>query len=169
MKTKTKKVLSVLLAVMMIFGMLPVLNAAAKTSGNLTYTVKDGEVTITDCKESASGKLTISSKLSGYPVTRIDNEAFRNCKKLTSVVIPDSVITIGDYAFDCCSSLTSINIPDSVVNIGVYAFDNCSKLKSITIPGSVKKIAAGTFDNCTDLAKVKISDGVQIIEFMAFC
>lgn len=140
MKKSAKKLISLLLAVIMIVAAVPMIEASAKTSGNLTYEVKDGEVTITDCKESASGKLTIPSKISGYPVTRIDNEAFRNCKKLASVVIPDSVITIGDYAFDCCSSLTSINIPDSVVNIGVYAFDNCSKLKSITIPGSVKKL-----------------------------
>ena len=169
MKKSAKKLISLLLAVIMIVAAVPMIEASAKTSGNLTYTVKNGEVTITDCKESASGKLTIPSKLSGYPVTRIDNETFRNCKKLTSVVIPNSVRTIGDYAFNGCSSITSVNIPDSVVNIGVYAFCGCSKLKSITIPGGVKKIATGTFADCTGLANVKISDGVQIIEFMAFC
>ena len=168
MKMKTKRLFTFLLAVIMIFGMLPIFEAAAKTSGKLTYEVKNGEVTITDCKESASGKLEIPSTLGGYPVTRIDNYAFSNCKKLTDVTIPDSVKTIGDLAFNGCSGLTSVNIPESVKNIGVYAFSSCQKLKSVTVPGSVKKIADGTFLECTDLASVKISSGVKIIGSMAF-
>lgn len=168
MKMKTKRLFAFLLAVIMIFGTLPIFEAAAKTSGNLTYEVKNGEVAITDCKESASGKLEIPSKLGGYPVTRIDNYAFSNCKKLTSVTIPDGVKAIGALAFNGCSSLTSVNIPDSVKNIGVYAFSSCTKLKSVTVPGSVKKIAEGTFIDCCDLSSVKILSGVKMIDSMAF-
>jgi len=51
---------------------------------------------------------------------------------LTSVTIPNSITSIGDYAFQNCSGLTSVTIPNSVTSIGNYAFQNCSGLTSIT-------------------------------------
>ena len=53
---------------------------------------------------------------------------------MTSITIPDSVGSIGDWAFSGCSGLTSITIPDSVTSIGYHAFFKCSGLISITIP-----------------------------------
>jgi len=52
----------------------------------------------------------------------LDNNAFNSCYSLTSVEIPASVTTIGNYAFYCCASLTSVEIPTSVTTIGNYAF-----------------------------------------------
>ena len=69
-----------------------------------------------------------------------------------NVVIPDSVIEIGDHAFYGCKSLTSITIPDSVTSIGGSTFYGCSGLTSITIPNSVKKIWRGAF--CYGSAKI---------------
>ena len=60
------------------------------------------------------------------------NGAFDGCSSLTSVTIPDSATSIGEYAFYGCSSLTSVTIPDSVTSIGKYAFDGCSKLTNVT-------------------------------------
>ncbi|MDY6408366.1 MAG: leucine-rich repeat domain-containing protein, partial [Prevotella sp.] len=54
-----------------------------------------------------------------------------NCSDLTSVAIPNSVTTIGEYAFFGCSGLTSVIIPNSVTTIGEYAFDGCSGLTSV--------------------------------------
>ena len=69
----------------------------------------------------------------GKKVTAIGFSAFRNCKSLTSIVIPERVTYIGWHAFQNCTSLTSIKIPDSVANIGDSAFDYCTSLASITV------------------------------------
>ena len=76
----------------------------------------------------------------GDTVTAIGNgyvsgkyTGFYKCSKITSVVIPASVTSIGYYAFAGCSSLTSIDIPASVTSIKLGAFSSCSSLTSITV------------------------------------
>ena len=63
-----------------------------------------------------------------------------------SVILQNSVTTIGVTAFGSCSSLKSITIPDSVTTIGDSAFSSCSSLESITIPDSVTTIDDVVFD-----------------------
>ena len=169
-KTKTKQILSALLALLMLFGALPAtVFAAEKTNplDYLTYEIADGEVTITDCDTSISGELTIPETIEGYPVTDIGEWAFENCTELTNVKIPDSVINIGSGAFQYCN-FTSVAIPDSVANIGGNAFYDCANLKSITIPNGVTSIEDSTFYGCTNLTSIIIPNSVTSISSCAF-
>ena len=86
--------------------------------------------------------------------TKINASAFACCDSLTSVVIGDSVTSIGHHAFSSCS-LTSIEIPDSVTSIGDYAFCGCRSLTSIVIPNSVTSIGDYAFYNCSPLTSIK--------------
>ena len=57
---------------------------------------------------------------------------------LTSITLPTSLTSIGEYAFFHCSSLTSITLPASLTSLGYGAFSGCSNLPSITIPRNCK-------------------------------
>ena len=73
-----------------------------------------------------------------YSVIGIGDNAFDDCFfSLRSIVIPNSVTSIGEYAFAGCDSLIYITIPDSVKSIGDGAFYGCEKLTSITFQGTI--------------------------------
>ncbi len=109
----------------------------------------------------------IPSTYQGCPVVGIADFAFQG-EKIESIVIPDSVTSIGDYAFEYCGSLTSIVIPDSVSELGSGAFIKCFSLKSIVIPNGVLEIKSGTFSGCNSLTSVVIGNGVASIRHYAF-
>ena len=101
-------------------------------------------------------------------VTTLGRGAFFTCTALKSINIPDSVTSIGSAAFTNCSSLTSINIPNSVTSIEHNAFSGCSSLISINIPNSVTSIEISTFVNCSSLTSINIPDSVTSIDNIAF-
>ncbi len=113
-------------------------------------------------------KDSIKSVVIKNSVQTIGESAFRSCSSLKSVTIPDSVQLIGTSAFYGCSGLTSVTIPNSVQTIGESAFRSCSSLTSITIPDSVTSIGERAFDGCSSLTTVAIPDSVQSIGSSAF-
>ena len=100
----------------------------------------------------------IPSMHNGGTVVAIGDEAFGGDTtmnlKLKSVVIPDSVTTIGEYAFCYCMGLTSVEIPDSVTTIGEGAFGGCIGLTSITIGEYVTAIGEYAFEACYKLVEI---------------
>ena len=101
-------------------------------------------------------------------VVSIGNFAFSDCKSLSEIIIPSSVTSIGESAFINCKSLTSFLIPSSVVSIEYSTFNHCESLREIIIPSSVTSIGNYAFYECVSLKKVKIPSSVTSIGDCAF-
>jgi|LSQX01.2.fsa_nt_gb hypothetical protein len=135
-----KKFLSMLMVLAILLIAMPfTLTATAdmfETDGYLSYAVIEDKVIIADCDTAIAGKLEIPETLGGYPVNEIGDSAFRDCKDLTEIVIPESVTGIAYGAFYECIGLTKITIPLSVSNIGDDAFYNCYYLSDVYYTGT---------------------------------
>ena len=107
-------------------------------------------------------------------ITSIGDGAFYSSENdptkdnLKSVIIPDSVIYIGDCAFTDCRKITTITMSNSVRNIGTAAFEGCTSLTNIIIPKTVTNIGIRAFYNCTSLANVVIPYGITSIKNVTF-
>ena len=131
------------------------------------YSVADDGISLS-AYAGLGGSVTIPPFIEGKPVTALEGYAFFNCTSLTSVVIPEGVVSIGRSAFENCTGLTRAVIPSSVSDIGDSAFENCTQLTEAVIPKGVTRIEDGTFFNCTSLTNVVIQDCVTSIGSWAF-
>ncbi len=89
---------------------------------------------------------------------KLGNYAFSNTG-ITSIIIPESVTSLGTYLFDGCLNLSEVTLPSMLTAIPNYIFRDCTALKSITIPATVRTIGASAFEN-TGLTEVVIPEGV---------
>ena len=135
---------------------------------DLSWTISNDEVSITDCEESVSGTFSIPATIEGNPVTGIGENAFRDCSELTGINIPDSVTFIGENVFRDCRGLASINITDGLTAIEHAVFHSCRSLTGIIIPGSVTSIGNYAFRNCRNLAGVTFHGPDPSVGIMAF-
>ena len=110
----------------------------------------------------------IPSYYNGLPILSISKEAFEEHRSLTSVIIPDSVSSIGGRAFYGCTRLTSVVIGNSVTSIDFAAFSHCTSLESVVIGESVTSIGNVAFNECTSLESVVMPDSVTSIGDSAF-
>ena len=124
---------------------------------DLNKTEKIGEYAFCDCDMS---NLTNEIKL-GNNINNISPYAFKDCKKLTTIKIPDKLDIIDKGLFEGCEklgSITSVEIPDNIITINGNAFKGCKKLKSITTTNTtqLKYIKYGAFEGCEGLESFEI-------------
>lgn len=159
-----KKLLPLLLALMM--AILPCALAEDSPteyeSGDYRYILlADGTAEITGYYGD-SDDLIIPAELDGRPVASIGAGAFANHISLSSVILPDGLVSIGDFAFSE-AGLNSIILPDTLVSIGDCAFDYCSGLTSVTLPDSLVSIGRNPF-NGSALTDVIVSPEHPVLE-----
>ncbi len=151
-----KRILSLALAMAMLFALLPVTARAAQTGtvgDNITWTFEETTGTLT---MQGTGKIEIEY---GDPVDEL------NIKHL---VIGEGITGIGYDAFNFQKSLVSVKLPASLKLIDICAFESCVALTEIDIPAGVTEIGANAFAQCTALKKVTLHQGMKTIWHHAF-
>ncbi len=109
------------------------------------------------------GKLVIPDKdpATGLHVTSLKREAFKDCKELTAVIIPDSVKIIQSSAFKGCEALTDVKLPRWLRELYLEAFMNCSSLAKIDLPDELEKIGPNAFSG-TAISSLTIPANVSV-------
>ena len=144
------------------------------TDDLISYTIKKGTKVICDKafiwgaeEEFLAFNDSLESVIIPDTVIRIGENAFRNCIALEEIVTSDNLIEICDNAFSGCKSLSSINIPNSVEKIGKAAFWGCESLKSIIIPNSITELEPEVFSECA-ISQISIPNTITKIGNYAF-
>ena len=86
-----------------------------------------------------------------------------------STIIPNSIISIGDYAFFNCNTLNELTLSDNIVNIGDFAFSGCYYLTNILIPKNVKNIGKSVFDYCGKLNSIIVDENNLVYDSRDNC
>lgn len=143
----------------------------AVTGDVLGYAVNDKgsyEITSFSSQNHTPHKVEIPAAINGVEVTGIGAHAFKVNNQVNEIVLPNSIIYVGDWAFFGCANITSITLPDSLEEIGYGAFSDCTSLKSVKLSAKLVKINDFAFRNCTALESVTIPASVKEIGDAAF-
>ena len=177
-----KRILSILLAVLMLLSALPLgmvdTAYAAETSGVAaqSYYVAGGQCgdDLTWTLDS-SGTLTISGTGPMYGYSLFKNpwcdSALRSSgisTRVKNVEISSGVTTLGAYAFSACDSMTGVSLPETLLAVGESCFQSSYGLHNISIPNSVRSIGDCAFSSCNGLTRVTLGSGLKGIGGQAF-
>lgn len=149
-----------------------IISAQVEIDG-ITYTIGKSSATVVKKEQGKyKGDIVIPKEVTykdkTVEVTRIESDAFWNCDSLTSVSVPESVSTIGDFAFAACEQLTSVNIPEKVKRIYSKTFSGCEKLSSIQLPNGIISIGEHAFQGCKSLSSIVLPESLKEIGNSAF-
>lgn len=121
------------------------------------------------------GDATIHSEIDDIPVKGVAEQAFIQCRSITSLVVEDGVETIGAAAFAICTALKEVSLP-ATVDTTYSTFAYCSSLQSVTLAEGIQSIGDRDFYGCSALtsinadsqSEINIPSSVTAIEYWAF-
>ncbi|MBP5209855.1 MAG: leucine-rich repeat domain-containing protein [Clostridia bacterium] len=168
-----KKIAWALLCLSLCLGAVCPLSACKKTknyaSSGLAYAIINGECTIMGIGTCSDTDVVVPESIEGAPVTTIAGYAFRNCRRVTSVTLPQTVVRVNEGAFYNCIALSSVRLNDGLSYLGDSVFFNCAALASVTLPQSVTHLGARAFEACQALTSLHIPAAVAEVGEALFC
>lgn len=106
--------------------------------------------------------VVVPDYVDGKMVRGFVGECFRD-KNITSVIIPSTVLFVGERCFLNCTNLKSVIIKDGVKGIGRLAFEGCTSLETVTLPQSIEWMGEECFKGCSNL-KFEITANNKVLE-----
>ena len=191
-----KRLFSLMLVAVMLIPMIAATGVSV-SSATLYYGTCGDDLSWTLDIETGVLNITGTGDMDDYSYEDVHSYGYRTtapwkyeASQITSVVIDDSVVSIGEYAFAYCGTIESVIIGDSVINIGKKAFYKCTSLESaimgdsleiidtqafqycgltsLVIPDSVINLGIGAFGECSALKSVVLGTSVSVISRGAF-
>ena len=111
--------------------------------------------------------LTTVTFAPGSQLTTIEFSAFSQCRRLTSIDLPDSLTNIGSGAFGSCIALASIDLSQTALTHLDTTFSGCTSLTSVLLPNALTSLDF-TFSSCTALASIDLPQGLTTIGMSTF-
>lgn len=125
------------------------------TEDGFEYTVSNGKASIIGYKGTNMNPVLPDLIKDYYPVESIAKGAFMD-QSIVSIVISESILTVGSSAFENCAKLASITIGSNVYSIGANAFQGCSALTDINLPAAITTLGSGWLIGCTSLQNINV-------------
>lgn len=105
---------------------------------------------------------------------RVERGEFRG-SEIAELDVPETVRIIGESAFRECRNLKRVSLPNALCELGAYAFRDCDMLENILMPGEMRypdgdagRMGIGCFEFCSLLREIVIPEGVAVIDANAF-
>lgn len=141
------------------------------TIDGIKYMLFNGDATVLQQSDTLKGDIVIPEKVkyegTDYTVSTLANQAFLNCW-VTSITLPTTVKTWGEYCFAGCAELDSFQIPATITALPVGCFQDCHKLKNIEIPSSITSIGDNCFNHCYWLKSISIPSTIKTLGLQCF-
>ena len=135
-----------------------------------TFTILDSVQTISESAFLANNYIIEISIPENSRLKTIKNDAFRECKKLQTINLPDTLETVHTKAFQFCSELRSVYFGSKIQYIYNNAFDGCSALETITFASTSNSlnISDYAFNDCSRASLNHLPSCIQSLGNYAF-
>ncbi|MFA5236155.1 MAG: leucine-rich repeat domain-containing protein [Bacilli bacterium] len=134
---------------------------------NLVLTEYEDHYEVTGYTGSPAG-FSIPAFYRGKFITGIAANAFKGLTTLTDILLPETLVSIGDSAFEDCTELETVNTPEHLSSIGAYAFKKCRRLANAPLSNSLTYMGAEAFNGCVGLTEISIPSSLTVIPDSAF-
>lgn len=123
------------------------------TTGSLT------DLNIQNSKIVSGGAPYYSTSFDSYSTKEnvIGDYMFNKCKKLITLILPNSVSLIENFAFDGCENLKSLTVPANCREIKMMSIYNCKRLEYAKLPSNLSKIDDTNFSQCPKLVDISVN------------
>lgn len=120
------------------------------------------------CADAFKDRKALHTIILPQTLETIGEESFRGCSNLEAMDVPEKTSRICSSAFRDCISMKSLKVRNGYIKIGERAFENCASLESISLPDGLTEFYGGVFNSCKSLVHIDLPKNLTILGESAF-